>query len=63
MQLLGIQITNWIRNLTSNGAVGIYLDWIHLAEDRDQWRGSCELSNGPSGFIKGGEFLDQLCDC
>jgi hypothetical protein len=22
--------------------------------------GSCENENGPSGFIKGGEFLDQL---
>jgi hypothetical protein len=24
--------------------------------------GSCERRNEPSGFIKGGEFLDQLSD-
>jgi len=25
--------------------------------------GSCYYGNEPSGFIKGGKFLDQLCDC
>jgi hypothetical protein len=28
------------------------VDWIHLATDKDRWR------NEPSGFIKGGKFLD-----
>jgi hypothetical protein len=39
------------------------LDWIHQAQDRDQWGGggeSCEHCKEPSGFIKGGEFLDYL---
>jgi hypothetical protein len=27
-------------------------DWIHLAEDREEWRGSCEHGNEPSGFQK-----------
>jgi hypothetical protein len=34
------------------------VDGIRLAQDRDQWRGLCEHGNEPSGFIKGGEFLD-----
>jgi hypothetical protein len=35
------------------------MDWMHLAQYRDQWRaGSCEHGNGPSGSIKGVEFLD-----
>jgi hypothetical protein len=33
------------------------VDWIHLTQDRDQWQ-SCEHSNEPSGFIKGGEGFD-----
>jgi hypothetical protein len=24
---------------------------------------SCEHGNEPSGFIEGGKFLDQLCNC
>jgi hypothetical protein len=28
------------------------MDWINLAEDRDQWEGSCEHGNEPSGSIK-----------
>jgi hypothetical protein len=35
-----------------------FVDWIHVARDRDQWRGCCEHGNEPSGSIKGGEFLD-----
>jgi hypothetical protein len=31
------------------------VDWIHLAQDRDQWE-ACERGNEPSGSIKGGEF-------
>jgi hypothetical protein len=37
------------------------VDWIHLDQDRDQWW-CCEHSNGPSGAIKGGDFLDYLSD-
>jgi hypothetical protein len=34
------------------------VEWIHLAEDRDQWWAFCERGNELSGSIKGGEFLD-----
>jgi hypothetical protein len=34
------------------------VDWIHLAQDRDRWRGSCEHSDEPSSSIKCREFLD-----
>jgi hypothetical protein len=30
------------------------MDWIHLCQDR----GCCEHGNEPSGYIKGGVFLD-----
>jgi hypothetical protein len=30
------------------------VDWMHLAQDRDQWRDF----NEPSGSITGREFLD-----
>jgi hypothetical protein len=43
------------------------LDWIHLAQDRDQWRALVNI-NEPSVSIKGGEFnwLSDYCllkDC
>jgi hypothetical protein len=28
------------------------MDWIDLAQDRDQWKGSCEHGNEPSCSIK-----------
>jgi hypothetical protein len=28
------------------------MDWIDLAQDRDQFEGSCEQGNEPSGSIK-----------
>jgi hypothetical protein len=34
------------------------VDWIDLAEDMDQWRGSCEHGNEPSGSIKCWELLE-----
>jgi hypothetical protein len=34
------------------------VDWFHLAQDRDQWRGSCGHDNEYSGCIKGRELLD-----
>jgi hypothetical protein len=36
------------------------MDWIDLAQDRDQLRGSCEHGNEPSGSIKCWEVLEQL---
>jgi hypothetical protein len=38
------------------------VDWIHLAQDRDRWRVSCEHSNEPSGPIEDGEFTYHLND-
>jgi hypothetical protein len=34
------------------------MDWIHLAQDRDQWRACCEHGNEPSGSIKCWEVLE-----
>jgi len=34
------------------------VDWIHLAQDRDQCRAVVNTVIGPCGSIKGGEFLD-----
>jgi hypothetical protein len=34
------------------------MDWIDLAQDRDQWRWSCEHSNETLGFIKCWEILE-----
>jgi hypothetical protein len=39
------------------------VDWMHLAQDRDQWWGHANTVNETSGSIKGGEFLEQLSDC
>jgi hypothetical protein len=36
------------------------MDWIDLAQDRDQWEGSCEQGNEPSGSIKCWEVLEWL---
>jgi hypothetical protein len=36
------------------------MDWIDLAQDRDQWEGSCEHGNEPSGSIKCWEVLEWL---
>jgi hypothetical protein len=33
------------------------MDWIHLAQDRDQWW-TLVHSNGPSGSIKGSKPVD-----
>jgi hypothetical protein len=37
-------------DLREIGCEGV--DWIHLAQDRDQWLGSCEHSNEPSGSME-----------
>jgi hypothetical protein len=33
-------------------------EWIHMAEDTDQWEGLVEHATEPSSPIKGKEFLD-----
>jgi hypothetical protein len=38
------------------------MDWICLAQDRDQGLALCEHSNEPLDAIIGREFLDQLSD-
>jgi hypothetical protein len=43
-------ILEWILQKWGGGE-GV--NWVHLAQDRDQWRGSVK-----TGFIKGEEFLD-----
>jgi hypothetical protein len=35
-----------------------YVNWIHLAQDRDQWRTRVKKGNEHSHSIKGGGFLD-----
>jgi hypothetical protein len=32
--------------------VGGGVEWCSRVQDRDKWRGSCEIGNEPSGFIK-----------
>jgi hypothetical protein len=36
------------------------LDWIDLAQDRDQWKALVTYGNEPSGSIKCGEVLEYL---
>jgi hypothetical protein len=36
------------------------MDWIDLAQDRDQWRDSCEHGDEPSGSLKCREVLEWL---
>jgi hypothetical protein len=43
-------------NLREIGSEGVA--WMHLAQDRDQWRALVKQDNEPSASIKGGEFLD-----
>jgi hypothetical protein len=61
-RLLGRPRCRWVDNiimdLRERGCNG--MDWISLAQDRDQWRAFCEHGNEPSGSIKCWEFLDWL---
>jgi hypothetical protein len=53
---LGRWVDNINMDLRELGWVG--MDWIDLAQDRDQWRGSCEHDNELSGSIKCWEILE-----
>jgi hypothetical protein len=37
------------------------VDWIHMAQDRDQWRDLVN-TNEPWGSVKGGKFLEELSE-
>jgi hypothetical protein len=39
------------------------MDWIDLPQDRDQWRGSCEHGDEPSGSLKCWEVPEWLHNC
>jgi hypothetical protein len=34
------------------------MEWMHLAQDRNQWRALVDKVKKSSGSIKGGKFLD-----
>jgi hypothetical protein len=36
------------------------MEWNDVAQDSDQWGGSCERSNEPAGSIKYWRVLEQL---
>jgi hypothetical protein len=62
---LGRPRRRWVNNIKIDlrGTGWDGMDWIHLAQDRDQWRaggleGSCEHSSGPSGSVKCWEVLE-----
>jgi hypothetical protein len=44
-----------LREIESDG-----MDWVDVAEDRDQWRALNEHGNEPSGSIKYWEVLEWL---
>jgi len=58
---LGRPRRRWEENIKMDlQEVGCWgMDWIELAYDREVV-GTCECGNETSGFIKCGEFLDQL---
>jgi hypothetical protein len=59
---LGRPRRRWVDNVKIDlGEVGWdFVDWVDLAQDRDQWRGSCEHGNEPSGSIKFWEVIELL---
>jgi hypothetical protein len=59
---LGRPRRRWVDNIKMDlreiGCDG--MDWIDLAQDRDQWRGSCERGNEPPCSIKRWEVFEWL---
>jgi hypothetical protein len=53
----------WENNIKMDFRETVYtsVDWIHLAQDRDQWRLFVNTVIS-SGSIKGEDFLDRLSD-
>jgi hypothetical protein len=47
-------------NIKETGCYG--LNWIQVAQDRPV-PGSCELSNEPSGSVRGGELCEEQTEC
>jgi hypothetical protein len=48
-------------DLTDKVSEGV--DCIHLAQDREEpVASSCENGTKPSGYIRGGDFFDELLD-
>jgi hypothetical protein len=36
------------------------MDWIHVAQNKDQWWTLCEYGNEPSTSIQGNKFIKQV---
>jgi hypothetical protein len=51
---LGRPRRRWVDNIKMDlRNIGWYgVDWVNLAQDRDQWDGSCEHGDEPSGSLK-----------
>jgi hypothetical protein len=56
--------SRWKSNVKMNlkGIVYVHGNWIHLVQDRVQWRDLVNTIMKHSGCIKYREFLDQLSD-
>jgi hypothetical protein len=59
---LGRPRRRWVDNIKIDlreiGRDGV--NWIDLAQDKDQWGGSCEHGDEPSGFLKCWEVPEWL---
>jgi hypothetical protein len=62
---LGRPRRRWVHNIRMGLRETVWegVDWIRLAQDTDQWGGSCEHGNEASGSIKCGEIPEELSDC
>jgi hypothetical protein len=61
MRPLGRQSCRWVYNIKMDLGEIVWggVEWIDLAQDRDQWM-TCEQGNKPFGCIKMGEVLGWL---
>jgi hypothetical protein len=59
---LGRPRRRWMDNMKMDLREGGWdvLDWIDMAEDRDQWKALCEHGTEPSGYTKCWEVLEWL---